>query len=52
MEGGGGNSDAKDYNKMVLTKLDDLFGNVSAVTVRWYVLVSHARGTYSLFIFL
>ena len=30
----------------------DFFGNVVAVIVRWYELVSHSGGTYFLFIFL
>ena len=48
----GNGGDADDGDEMVLPKLDVFSGNVAAVIVRWYNLVSHAGGTYCLFIFL
>ena len=52
VEGKGGSSAAEDGDETDLPNLDGFFRDVAAVIVRWYELVSHARGTYRLFKFL
>ena len=52
IEVGCGSGAAEDGDEMVLPKLDGFFGYVAAVIVWWYDMVSHAEGTYCLFIFL
>ena len=52
VEGEGGSGAAEDGDEMVLPKLDGFFGNVAAVIIRWYKMVSHYGGMYCLFIFL
>ena len=42
----------EDSDEIVPPKLDGVLGNVAAVIVQLYELVSHARGRYCLFIFL
>ena len=51
VEGGGDSGAVEDIDEVFLTKLDECFGDVAAVIVRWYELVSHAGGTYCLFIY-
>ena len=51
VEGEGGSSTADYGGEIVLPKLDRIFGDVPAVIIRWCKLVSHAGGTYYLFIF-
>ena len=52
VKGEGGSGVAGDSNEIVLPKLYGFFGDVAAVIVRWYKLVSYAGGMYCLFIFL
>ena len=52
VEGKGCSGAAEDIDEIVIPKLDGFFGDVVAVIVRWYELISHAGGTYCFFIFL